>query len=133
MWLLLAHPGVANRPCADCRKYVYLDSGEPLRRPARTGLPVLRPPGTVPPCHRCPKVPPDAEEKTWEHATELSAQNRRAYLHYRECRAVGCFPDDPLVRRHAALIRQMEDGHARGEAAAPIEHLTGLLRNLVRG
>ena len=39
----------------------------------------------------------------------LSPENEQVWEHYRECRAVGQFPDDPLVRRHAALIRETED------------------------
>lgn len=31
------------------------------------------------------------------------------YDHYRECKAVGVFPDDAVVRRNAAAIRDVED------------------------
>lgn len=39
----------------------------------------------------------------------LSAKNRRAYRHYRMCRAVGRFPPDAVVERNAALIRGVEE------------------------
>ena len=39
------------------------------------------------------------------------------YQHYRECRAVGQFPDDPLVRRNAAEIQDVEERYAKWEAA----------------
>jgi hypothetical protein len=44
-----------------------------------------------------------------EHPRTLSEANQRCYEHYRECRAVGRFPDDPIVRRNAAIIREIED------------------------
>jgi len=33
----------------------------------------------------------------------------QCYRHYRECKAVGSFPDDPVVRRNAAAIRDVEE------------------------
>ena len=33
----------------------------------------------------------------------------QAYIHYLECKAVGNFPDDPIVRRNARLIQQVVD------------------------
>jgi hypothetical protein len=43
----------------------------------------------------------------------LSAANLLAYEHYRTCRAVGAFPDDPIVRQNALLIRDVEDSLER--------------------
>lgn len=59
----------------------------------------------------CPKQPPDVPEpeRSWATAVELTEQNWRAWAHYRECVAVGSFPDDPIVRRNAAVIRAAED------------------------
>lgn len=39
----------------------------------------------------------------------LSVKNQRAFRHYRECVAVGEFPNDGIVRRNAAIIRGVED------------------------
>ena len=50
----------------------------------------------------CPKGTP-------ENPRNLLLCNELAYEHYRECRAVGEFPDDPIVRRNAAIIRAVED------------------------
>ena len=36
-----------------------------------------------------------------------------AYRHYMECKAVGRFPDDPIVRRNAGIIRRIEDAQER--------------------
>jgi hypothetical protein len=45
----------------------------------------------------------------------LSGRNLRAYVHYRECRAVGRFPDDAIVRKNARLIRDAEEMAGRHE------------------
>lgn len=50
----------------------------------------------------CPKGNPE-EPKT------LSENNQNCYEHYRECRAVGKFPEEPIVLRNAAIIREIED------------------------
>lgn len=75
------------------------------------------------PCSTCPKVPDDASAKTREHAVELSDRNRQAYEHYRECRAVGEWPRDWLVRRNARLIREIED---MAERTAAVRSLASL-------
>lgn len=102
--MLLMHPEVAARSCDDCRRYVYKPDGEILRRPARVGLPVLRPAGSPTPCHTCPKIPADSPVRDPSQAVELNAKNRQAYWHYQQCAAVGHFPDDPIVKRNAAII-----------------------------
>lgn len=64
----------------------------------------------LPPCSQgpqaCAKVSPEAGH-------ELNERNTLAYLHYMECRATGSFPDDPVVRYHAAIIRNVEDESER--------------------
>lgn len=109
MWLVLLHPEVAARPCGDCRKYQYDDRGPGRMGPrmGRRGNPLPRPPGTPPPCWMCPKIAPGDDPRP-ENAQELSPHNERAYWHYLECRAVGHFPDDPLVRSHAAVVAAAE-------------------------
>jgi hypothetical protein len=37
----------------------------------------------------------------------MSERNHRVFRHYRECAAVGRFPDDPIVRRNAGIIRDV--------------------------
>lgn len=93
-----------------------------VRRPARVGLPVVRPPGSPTPCWKCPKVPP-GEPACPESAVEMTDQNWRAFRHYEECRAVGAFPDDPIVRRNAALIRRVYDAWEQD----PVFRLLGVL------
>ena len=80
----------------------------------RTGKPVEtaggkrweRSPSQLPPCRLsvgCPKGTP-------EQSRELSQRNWEAWQHYRECRAVGAWPDDPIVRRNAAIILDVVEG-----------------------
>jgi hypothetical protein len=74
----------------------------------RAGLPVLRPKGVATPCLSCPKIP-EGIPKTRDNAIELSERNWLAYQHYLECRAVGQFPKDPIVRRNARILRAIID------------------------
>lgn len=69
-----------------------------------------RPLKTVPPCSFCPKQPPTVSERdrTPLTAEDLSEKNWQAYQHYQECKAVGEFPDDDIVRRNAAIIARAE-------------------------
>ena len=60
--------------------------------------------GTCPPPCRtnkgCPKGTP-------ENPKSLTEDNEQCYQHYCECKAVGVFPDDPIVRRNAAVIEEV--------------------------
>lgn len=108
-----------DRTCENCATYLHDDDGEITRR---MGLPVLRPPGCETPCDRCPKIPVGSP-KTREHAIEWTDDTHRTYEHYRECRAVGSFPNDWLVRRDAAIVRDIEDEFER----RPLERLLARL------
>lgn len=112
MRLLLAHPHLAARSCGDCRRWLYADRpGRFADRPAeRGGSPLPRPPAAGTPCSYCPKQPADVPEAARgpDTAVELSARNLRAFRHHAECDAVGVFPDDPIVRRNAAVVRRVE-------------------------
>lgn len=111
--MLLLHPHVATRNCDHCQKYAYDETtgevekraGQPIERAIYRGA-------SIPPCRdpkrRCPKGTP-------EEPKALTPENVLAYWHYRECRAVGSFPDDAIVRRNADVIRSVEDLAARKE------------------
>jgi hypothetical protein len=93
--------------------YVYDEiSGRPYENPPRSGRLVVRPQRAAPPCRipgvGCPKGTPETPRG-------LNTANQAAWQFDRECRAVGHFPDDPLVRRNAALIRQVEEEIERRE------------------
>lgn len=131
-----------DRPCAVCLKYVPREDGTFLSD-KRTGLPVLRGnAGDKTPCHKCAKVPEFAKvahahdpEELRRSAVELTDRNRTAYRFYRECRAVSSFPDDPIVRWVAAIVREVEDDRDRRpvrELASAVESLVAILPQLVR-
>ncbi len=118
---MLAAPHVAFRHCTHCQTYVYDETtGRPYEHPPHSGRLIPRPPGALPLCRivgvGCPKGTP-------EDPRSLTHENQAAYRFDRECRAVGNFPDDPLVRRHAALIRAAEQSAAQSEIGLHgIEH-----------
>lgn len=66
------------------------------------GRPARRPKGIPPPCKQCPKGGPD-------EFSDLLPQNLECMQHYLECEATGSFPDDPMVKRHAALLKMVRD------------------------
>lgn len=69
----------------------------------RRGKPMRRPAGTAP-CQTsegCPKGTPENPAILWPRHYQTIA-------HYRECKAVGAFPDDPIVRRNAVLLDSVE-------------------------
>jgi len=91
--------------------YVYDETtGRPCEYPPYSGRLIARPPDTRPPCRiaglGCPKGTPEDQKG-------LSAMNHAAWRHDRECRATGQFPNDPIVRRNAALISAVEASHSR--------------------
>jgi hypothetical protein len=94
----------------------------------RAGKPVPRPANTATPCRSCPKIPAGAEPKP-ENAVELSEAGWACWRFYRECRAVGEFPNDPLVRHAAAAFRAVEDAADR---SAQSRAQTLALGNLLR-
>lgn len=127
MWLKLLHPNVAERSCEHCQIYMYHhESGRLVLN--SDGTPRQRPRNSKPPCvategrpdevraRVCPKISPTA-------GVELNVRNVEAVNHYLECRAVGVFPDDPIVRRNAAIIRNVMDEHDRTQLVRDIATL----------
>ncbi len=117
MALILYHPGIARRSCADCEKYVYEDDpdiGGPVKLD-RDELPMVRESYSETPCYRCPKTPSNLHpnDRTRATAVEMSERSMLAYQFYRQCRAVNHFPTDPMFRLVAAAIRDVEDRYER--------------------
>ena len=83
--------------------------------------PRLRPPGTSTPCATCPKESPTAGK-------ELTEQNWLAWNFDRECKAVNSWPNDPIVRRNAAIIRDVEESLEVSKFDRIIALLSGGLR-----
>ena len=109
MALLFTAPQLAYRDCEHCRQWQYDEqTGEPLEAGGELRprfLPVLCAKG------RCPKLGPDGIRR------DLTLRNWRAWVHFEECRAVGQFPDDPIVRRNARII-SVAESNGRAEAAS---------------
>lgn len=85
-------------------------------------------------CLSCPKVPKWAKDagKDWRElralaTPDMTSENAEALRHYRECRAVGIFPDDPIVRWYAGIIREVENEADR----LPLERQTAATLQLM--
>lgn len=83
--------------------------------PGRDGKPELRSLYGKDVCLPACRTPKGCPKGTPEKPKNLSAENRFCWQHYKECRAIGLFPDDAVVRRNAALIRELEDLFERHE------------------
>lgn len=117
MRVLLAHPNLVSCEC--CAAYAFKKAGGEVMRVPGTGEPMERGTGQPTPCSSCPKVPTWAKAagKDWRElrtlAAELTPANRLAYEHYVQCKAVGRFPDDPIVEWVAGVVRRCEDEDER--------------------
>lgn len=121
---MILYPEVAFRDCADCLMYVY-DEKTGDRKLDAGGKPIARPRGTVAPCRfregGCKKGTPEASKA-------LTQANWKAWQHYQECRAVGEFPTDAIVRRNASIIRAVTDSaesELRAKQLGPLAALLG--------
>lgn len=126
--LQLSHPGIAALSCDDCERKLYTPEGKPV---IRYGIHQDRPKGVLTPCVSCPKfdrdTPVGLRNPTLGRQQELTERNRQAIRHYEECRAVGSFPDDDLVRRHAVILRACEDMEARARQRETVEAMLALV------
>ena len=105
--LSILHPEIVSMDCGLCEKFRTDDNwnftkgrdgkrelrlvncGDDFKAPCRN------------PKKGCPKGTPD-------NPRTLSSDNELCYEHFKECRAVNQFPDDPIVRRNAAIISEAE-------------------------
>lgn len=95
------HPKVANRVCEHCLIYLYDEqTGEPIKSRKNDGSLRKRDSTCPPPC----KTSVGCKKGTPENSLALNPTNREAWEHWKECKAVGSFPDDPIVRQNAAII-----------------------------
>lgn len=123
-----------DRSCAVCVKYLPRDDGSFILD-KRTGEPVRRGhAGDTTPCGKCAKVPDRVKvaadgdyRKMRAGAVELSDANRLAYQYYTRCRAVGRFPEDPIVEWCAGVISEIVSEFER----APLVKLAGAVSSLV--
>lgn len=92
----------------------------------RDGKPLTRLPGEafLAPCRTekgCPKGTPEEPKTLWP-------ENELFYEFYKQCKAVGQWPDDPIVRRNAAVIADLEqaiDREREAEFQAMLIHAIG--------
>jgi hypothetical protein len=123
------------RTCAACQEHVYRDDDEtPAEHRGEKmlirGKPVPRG-GSLPPCWKCPKVPlavrkerqRSGKEVTPADAADPGPEHYAIVEHFLRCDAVGQFPDDEIVKRHAGIIRPYKDAADR----RPLETLIGLV------
>jgi hypothetical protein len=103
------HPLVAFRDCESCKKWLYDEKTGMIH--TRNG--VNSPRGNVPtPCDE-PKL--GCHKGHYDKQMVLSDRNQMAYQHFKECKAVGQFPDDSVVRRNASIISALEENYERDE------------------
>lgn len=88
--------------CADCQKWLHDKDWRPVRR---FGQLQERPPGSNPPCWKCPKSGPQNGRPAPEN--ELSAKSLQALLLYWQIKAGRAMPDDPIVQRNCGLIEMV--------------------------
>ena len=119
MGLLLSHPEIAHRSCAECQRWLYdSETGRQTRRRQRdpeTGeerlLPVVRPTGTAPPCWKCPKCDGrDERTPATGRISELSAKNWAAIRFYYEHQATGGRVD-AMARKNCGIIHWAIEQH----------------------
>jgi hypothetical protein len=118
--------------CEQCASWIYDDDWQRKKDAAGNDMPRFQ--GMATPCSSCPKVVASAEQKRTLHflqlrsmAVELNDRNRQAYKHYLECRAVGQFPDDAVVRQNAVIIRAEVDWAEQRKQQEPLQLLVALL------
>lgn len=115
--LVLQHPMLDARDCSHCREFFYDDDPQSphygFPRKKHNGTDELRKRDwSCPPSCETPRGCPVGHH---EKPCRLTPENRQAYEHYLECKAIGDFPDDPIVRRNAAIIARAEQFHAESE------------------
>lgn len=111
---------MAALSCDDCCRWLVNEdwtfatrngSEGPVRQ-SRLPLPAALGGGVVTPCGRCPKIPREVGVAGRHPASGRrygpSERSLRVIRHYLQCRAVGRFPEDSLVRRNAWLLSEVE-------------------------
>jgi hypothetical protein len=107
--LLRRNPKLARRSCDDCQKFWYDDKTGDVIRSNSTGNAELRPEGTVTMCRTqlgCLKGTPEKQKS-------LNRANKWALRHYQQCKSIGQFPDDEIVKKNAVIIERSLDEKVR--------------------
>lgn len=110
MRVIILHPEVAYRDCLFCLKNFHNEeTGQPVKTRRADILEIEEYEPRTPQCPPLCRTPKGCPKGTAEDPVELNERNQRAYQHYLECKAIGQFPDDPVVKRNAMIIRRVED------------------------
>lgn len=66
--------------------------------------------GTVPPCHRCPKIPASVpvKDRNWNNAVEWTPQLVRLRDYLRKCEATGRWPESDLTDEFAVAWMRLQ-------------------------
>ena len=124
--LIMLYPQIAFRDCEDCKQWVYDE--EMGEREKKGGEYVPRYKGVKPPCgysQGCVKGSP-------ENSSALNEQNTQALQFIRECKAVGSFPNDPIVRQNAALIEMAEKSVSDAKQQELTDYIKALVQMAIR-
>lgn len=99
---MLLHPELYFRDCQHCLKYLYDEESGQLSKFRNEPVERIVPAPCCNPRHEkgCPKG-------TAEKQKVLNSRNEKVYEHWKGCKATGLFPDDEIVKKHAALIQEV--------------------------
>lgn len=101
--LAMEHPLLDRRSCVDCQKWWFNeDTGKIEQVDGEYALRPIEFPVMCRTNEGCPVGTP-------ENPLRLTAQNRAAFDHFRQCEAVNDWPDDPIVARNALIIRRTRE------------------------
>ena len=114
---------MAHRDCQHCLVTLYDDETGKVELD-RQGLPLLRilDQGTefLAPCRDTRRLPDGSRIRscpkgTPENPKTLWPENEECFEHYIECQAVNQWPDDAVVRRNAAALKEIEALYERSQ------------------
>jgi len=96
------YPQLAKRSCDDCRKWWFRGNSLEILKSATTGERLLRH-GEV----ACESgIEPGCPKGRYDNQRGLNVANKWAFAHWKECVAIGHFPDDPIVKQNAVIIQR---------------------------
>lgn len=124
----MLNPEIAAIDCEHCKLFAYdLKTGKPYLNGTK-----FIPRSGKPPCatdsKACLKVKPGA--------SDLTQVNRQVLQHYLECRAVGQFPEDAIVRQNATVLdglyREADSHRTRQALEGAMSGMTKILVTMLK-
>lgn len=111
----MLYPEIVGRSCERCLKYQFQDTEDAMAPGPYLlgdGTEMLRPKGSQPPCHACPKQPQSviAKARNPTTAIEPTEQSFLAMSHYNRSKAVGQFGFvDGIIRKNAEICATVRE------------------------